>query len=377
LIDEGPLYILRSIKFEFPEGVDPIVTPEQIEGLIPLKPGTAYGIELLENTLELIGNIYGHMGYVDAQVSNAELRDPDQPFVDLVLIINPGKRWLTGEVIINGNDITKDKVARRLIDLRPLRPLDSIAIERSESNLRGSRYFDSQGPDAVRITVQPPDPSRPDTRDVLVELSETNTGSFNVGAAVSSDSGVIGSISLSQRNFDIRDTPDSLGELFSGRAFRGAGQTFSIQALPGNEVQNYSVSFSDPYFFESDYSFSTSAFYRDRDFDVFDEERYGAGFGFGRRFGTRWNGGLAFRFEHIQLEDIPFSSPVDVFNFAGPDFLTAVTFSLNRSTINDRFRPTRGAVTSLSVSQFGALGGDIEFTKFEAGHKLYVPLRAD
>ena len=50
-------------------------------------------------------------------------------------------------------------------------------------------------------------------RDVLVEVKETNTGSLSFGAAVTSDAGLLGQVSLRQRNFDITDFPDSWGEL--------------------------------------------------------------------------------------------------------------------------------------------------------------------
>ena len=54
-------------------------------------------------------------------------------------------------------------------------------------------------------------------RDVLIEVKETNTGSLSFGVGAGSDSGLIGIISLKQRNFDILDYPDSVSEFFAGR----------------------------------------------------------------------------------------------------------------------------------------------------------------
>ncbi len=375
LIDEGPRYTLRSVLVEgASEGAPLVFTPEQIAGLIPLKPGDTYGVRALQESLNIIQDAYGMLGYADVRVANAEKRDPELPLVDLVIIIEEGERYLTGEVVISGNDLTKQNVIRRLLDIRPERPLDTTAVRDSEQALRESRLFNNRG---VKITLQPPDPEEPEYRDVLVEVEETNTGSFNIGAAVSSDSGLIGTLSLTQRNFDITDTPDSVGEMFSGRAFRGAGQTFSIDVLPGNEVQSYGVSLSDPYLFDTDYSGNVSLFYRDRDFDEFDERRLGARFGVGRRFGTRWNGALSFRVEQVELSDIDASRPVDVFAAAGPDVITGLSFTLSRNTVDDRYRPTTGSISSIGVEQVGILGGDYSFTRFDASHTIFLAIRED
>lgn len=375
LVDEGPLYTLRSVLIEGNEEGAPLVfTPEQVAGLIEMKPGDVYSVRSLQESITLIQDAYGILGYADVRVGNVEKRDPDQPLVDLVIIIDQGERYLTGDVSIKGNDLTRHNVIRRQLDIRPERPLDTTAVRDSEETLKQSRLFHNPG---VKITLQPPDPSEPEYRDVLVEVEETNTGSFNIGAAVSSDSGLIGTLSLTQRNFDITDTPDSVGEMFSGRAFRGAGQTFSIDLLPGNEVQSYGISLSDPYLFDTDYSGSVSLFYRDRDFDEFDERRFGTRFGVGRRFGTRWNGGLNFRVEQVELSDIDPSRPVDVFAATGPDLLTGVSLTLSRNTTNDRFRPTAGSVSSISVEQMGVLGGDYTFTRFDASHKVFLAIRED
>ena len=71
---------------------------------------------------------------------------------------------------------------------------------------------------------------------------------------MNSDAGVSGSIVLNERNFDITRFPTSIDELLSGRAFRGAGQEFRLEAVPGNEFQRYTASFREPSLFDSLYS---------------------------------------------------------------------------------------------------------------------------
>ncbi len=419
IVDEGPLYTLRSVRvdIESEDGADPVFSQSQIAGLISIKAGDVYSVRELDRSLKIVRDAYGQMGYVDAadeqrnNIFRVEKRDPDEPVVDLIVVINEGRRYKVGEVIIQGNNLTRQEVIRRQIELRPLRPLDTTAMERSKVRLRRLRLFndrtgaritpqepgveffaevwdDEYLPTARRgrrptpapapadrdtgLSLQPTDQS--DYRDVLVEIEETNTGSFDIGGAVSSDSGVIGRIALVQRNFDIRDTPDSPGEFFSGRAFRGGGQTFQIELLPGNRVQTYTIGLTEPYLFESNYSGSANIFYRKRDFDEFDEQRTGARLGVGRRFGTRWSGNITLRAEEVELSNIEPDRPVDIFAVEDANLLVGTEASLQRTTLDSFTHPTKGSRTRLGAEQ---VMGDFEFTRLEASHTVYIPIRED
>src|SRR5204863_8452947 len=108
-------------------------------------------------------------------------------------------------------------------------------------------------------------------KDVLVQVQETHTGSLLFGVGVNSDAGLTGSIVLNERNFAILRPPTSLDELLSGRAFRGAGQEFRVEAVPGTQLQRYTVSFREPFLFDSPYSLGTSGYYYTRQFNEYDE----------------------------------------------------------------------------------------------------------
>ena len=53
------------------------------------------------------------------------------------------------------------------------------------------------------------------------------------GLGVNSDAGLTGSIVLNERNFDFERVPESFDDLLSGHAFRGGGQEFRLEAVPG------------------------------------------------------------------------------------------------------------------------------------------------
>jgi outer membrane protein insertion porin family len=375
LVDEGPRYTFRSLKVVFEPDVDPVFNDEQLLGLMTVRPGDVYGAQDIIDSVQAIRSAYGQMGYTDAQVIANPLRDPDRPQVDLRLRIDPGRRYKTGEVIIAGNDITKQNVIRRHVEVLPGATLSSVSIERTENRLESLRLFDPLNRDrGVRITLQPPDPAEPEYRDVLIEVEETNTGDISFGGLVSSDSGLVGRVAITQRNFDITDVPDSPGEFFAGRAFRGGGQTLTLQALPGNEVQEYSIGLSEPYLLETDYSGSVNARFRDRNFDEYDQQNLGGSLGLGRRFGTRWNGATSFRIDRVSLTDIPDDAPVDVFAVENANLIMGIGAQLSRRSLDRFFLPNRGSATTVGVEQ---VIGDFEFTKLSARHEVYVPLRGD
>jgi outer membrane protein insertion porin family len=319
------------------------------------------------------------MGYVDARVQKFELRDESKPEVDLLLVVDEGRHFKTGVINIAGNDITQRKVILRELDnIRPDRPLDTSGQRRNdkfqteaERRLEESRLFE---PGSIKMTVQPERPENPGYRDVLLELKETNTGSFNFGAAVSSDAGVTGLVSLNQRNFAWDDFPDSFGELTSGRAFRGGGQIFNISLAPGTELQTYAISLTDPALFDTDYTGSLVGSYRQREYDEYDEDRLTGRISLGRRFGQRWGGSIAARFENVDIHNIDPDSPVDLFEVEGASVVTGLGANLVRTTVDSRFRATEGSRVELGAERVGVFGGDYEFTKLNAEYQVYFPI---
>ncbi len=407
-IEEGRLYTLRNVTLYYPDRRRPaeyptaeqaraaagpgehvipraqgvyhvysmgVFSPEQVVGLMKLKPGDVYSQNLIRRSLQSVRSAYGEMGYLDARVVPVELRDIQDPRVDLLLEITEGNRFRTGEVIIRGNDITRDRVIRKHVLPVPDRPANSVALDESRRRLNATRLFDIR--ETVRLTYQDPDPLDPTYRDLLVEVKETNTGRFLLGASVGSDLGVAGRISLEQDNFDVSDTPDSFDEFFSGRAFRGGAQKFKIEILPGNDFSTYQISLGEPSLFESDYSGNIAGYYRIANYDEFSEDRLGTRFGFGRAFGSRWTINFPFRIENINLRNVDPDEAVDILEFEGDNLLTGIGVVVGRSTLNDAFRPTAGRQIELGIEQVGAMGGDFTFTSFRAEHRLYIPIHED
>ena len=97
--------------------------------------------------------------------------------------------------------------------------------------------------------------------DMDVVLSENQTGRLMLGVAVNSDAGLVGQILLDEQNFDWTRYPTSWDDFVSGRAWRGAGEHFRLEAAPGTEVQRYLASFTEPYLMDTPVSLGLSGSY--------------------------------------------------------------------------------------------------------------------
>lgn len=371
VVDEGRLYTLRNLSLEFDKDGDPVFSAEQLQGLMLIKPGDQYSEKKLRDSIKAIEDAYGTLGYVDRRVRRQDLRDGEKPLVDIKLIVAPGRRFRTGLIDIQGNDGTNDNVIRRVTTLRQDRPLDMLELEETKRRIADTRLF---SPNSVKTNILPERDDEPGYRDVLIEVGETNTGSFNFGAGVTSDAGLVGQISVSQKNFDITDVPDSFGELFTGESFHGGGQTLALNVLPGTRSQFYSISLTDPYVFDSDYTASGEVFFRNRQFTGYDEQRYGAKLALGRRFGSQWTLSVPVRGERVELSGIDADSPTEFFKSSAPADLGSIGIALVRSSVDSFAFPSKGSKVELSAER---VFGDFNFTKLNAQYTRYFKLDED
>ena len=366
-IDEGRIYAIGSVRVEG----NHIFSQQQIIEAMLIKVGDVFSSELVRRSNQAVTDMYGKLGFIETRLQIDRLFHEKEPKVDLVLKINEGLPYIVGTVSVRGNQLTQDKVIYREIrGLVPGRRFDRERLRLTETRLEASSLF-SQAKITVLGTAQDP------TRDVVVEVKEANTGSLSFGAGISSDAGLLGAIDLTQRNFDIADLPESVGEFFTGKAFRGAGQYFALSLQPGDEFSRYSVSFREPYIFETDYSFDTNLFFFNREREDWDEQRSGLALGLGHRFGDVWSVGLRLRVEDIELTDIEPSAPVDVFTVQDDSTITSLGIVVSRSTVDSRFFPTRGSRLQLELTRAGALGGDYDFTKLNVEFKKFWTVDED
>ncbi|MEL7087338.1 MAG: POTRA domain-containing protein, partial [Planctomycetota bacterium] len=383
LVTEGPQWTVNDIRVEGSRGQPLIFSAEQIKQNMALLPGEVYSENKLRRSSQQILDLYGKLGYLNTQLirrnsTDRRARGIDRLFneenntVDLLVTIDQGQPSLVGKVTVRGNSVTRTKVIlRELRGITPGRPFDRTRFDRTQRRLNETPLFS-----AATITLLGDAGDK--YRDVLIEVGERNTGSINFGVTVSSDAGLLGAIDITQRNFDITDLPESVDDLLSNRAFRGAGQTFNLTLQPGSDNSRYAIGLSDPYFFDTDFFFDSSFAFTDTDRDRdFDEQRLTGRLGLGRRFGDIWSASARVRGENIEIADIEEEGALDVFEVEGSNALSSVSVRVVRDTTDSNFFPTRGSRTTFSAERVGALGGDFDFTKLALSYDKFWALSED
>ena len=333
-------------------------------------------LQLRQDTKSLVST-YGEVGYIMADVEPRTVYlDPGLPppawaagltgevaLVDVVFEITERDQYHIGDVIIRGNNVTQERVIRRELKFYPEHLYNTVAVDRSKKRLEETQLFNS-----VKID---PIGDEPRKRDVLITLAEARTAEFLVGVGASSQSGLLGNISFTQRNFDIKGWRRKSGR---GQRFKGAGQRFSVVAEPGTELMRFKVEWLEPYMFDLPYSLGVKAYLFERGRDTYDERRYGPVVSVGHRFRNRWYGELAARIEGIDIRDLDSDAPPEVLADQGNHWVTGLKTSLIKDRTDSRWMPTRGDRIDLSFEQ---VVGDFNFGRIEGTYRWYRTLWVD
>jgi len=374
LVKEGERYSVGAVRVTTAHGEPTsVLSSSQVTSMMTIKVGDAFREDLLKRSREAIQDAYSIMGYLDSWVQIIPIRQgADSTELDLHVEVQEGAIANVGLVNITGNTLTQDRVIRGSTSLMPGHRFDGRELQRTEDRIKRTGLFSD-----AKVRVQQPDADRPDTRDVLIEVKERNTGSLNFGVGVGSDSGVLGTISLKQGNFDVADFPQTWGEFRSGRAFRGAGQKFAMNFQPGDEIFAYDISLTEPRFMDTPYSVGGAVGYFRRIYHNYTEERLYGGMTISRKLGDLWFGDMHLEYANVRLTDLPDDSPVQIVNDAGPDDLISIGGSAVRNTLNSSSRPTRGSRLALSFTNYGGIGGDVAFNRAQVDWTSYLLLDRD
>lgn len=394
-VEEGPIYTVHEIHMQG----NKLFPTETLRTLVDLQVGSHYDRDKIQTDCTRIKNYYGYRGYfvicdeqwvavpgkpgqvdVTYQILEPGPREPEAvvgkvppvrrvahqvPLDDRPLIREPDR---IGRIEIRGNEVTMDSVIRNELGMAGIREgqiLQYPSIEVARLNLFRRGIFDMESPPSIEVRQSEVDST---FKDIVVTVRETRTGQFLLGGAVNSNSGLTGNIAINERNFDILRLPTSFDDFLNGRAFRGAGQELRIQAQPGAIFQNYSITFREPYLFNSNYGLSASAYYFNRGYAEYDEDRVGARVSIDRRLDPIWRASLTTRIEGVTIKRLPGDAPDSIRRDEGQSTVLGLRPGVTRDTRDSYIFPTTGSVLDLAYEQ--VLGdytvpiGTAEFTKF-------------
>lgn len=216
---------------------------------------------------------------------------------------------------------------------------------------------------------------RPDEQPLYIPLdptvTEARTGRLMFSVGVNSEAGVLGSVIIDEQNFDWTRFPRSFEDIRNGTAFRGDGQRFRAEFVPGSELQRYSVSFQEPYLLDTQVSLSLSGFYYDRRFREWTEQRVGGRVGLGYQLTPDLSAMVAFRGESVDLTDPIIPTPPTLAAALGQSSLYGFELQLSRDTRDSPYMPTEGSLIKASVEQ---VIGTYEYPRFELDMRRYFML---
>lgn len=378
VIKEGGRYRVDRVIFKG----NTVFSNEELARRLKLKRGEHFTSISLRRDITKLEDTYGELGYIEASVkASRQFLPPNAPvppwaaaleefkpaLLNVVFTINEADRFRFGRVDIRGNKVTQSRIIRRELRFFPEQDWNSKVVGQSRHRLLETRLFEE-------VTITPLKTADPRTRDVLVTVKEGKTAEFLVGVGVSTNSGVLGSVSLTQRNFDLFAWPRSWGQFIRGQSFKGAGQTLRIVAEPGTEMMRFHLSWFEPYLYDKDYSLGVKGFFWRRDRDDYDEQRGGGVVTLGHRFKNRWYGELATRVVGVELDNLDNNIAEEIEDDAGTSFLTGFKGTLVRDRTDSRWMPTRGDRFRFSYEQ---VVGDHTFGNFQGDYRYYRTLFLD
>jgi outer membrane protein insertion porin family len=347
-ITEGTQYKLDKLNLKG----NIIYSEEELLRRTDLKSGDLFNRATFETDLQQIRMAYSEKGYIYADIAPEMEYHDDSGKVNVNIFIKENTIARIEKIEIRGNTETKDKVIRRELTVKPGEPFDTRAIQRSQEKVMNLGFFQN-----VKPTTEPG--STPGEQVLVFEVEERHTGTISLGAGYSSVDYLMGYLQLTQAN------------LF------GNGQSVSLQWEEGSLRQSYTLSFTEPYLFDSPVSFGVDVWDTNRS-RGYNGQNYtlasqGGDIRLGKRFDEYWKGYFTYKLESDEYSDLD-SSLIGTYQLGRSD-TSSVTPSLVYDSRDNIFDATTGMKNSLSVEiAGGALGGDNNFLSWGEDYSYYIPL---
>ncbi len=385
VIVEGPSYTVGRISITG----NTVFEEAELTAEMRLEQGKTYNDRKADfDVKKLLGKFRG-TGYIEAKVDKKKVFvDGDKVNIEYAIV--SGERFKINQINITGNKGTQDKVIRHILDEYGFTPGQWYNAEIAKGDGQGYLEKTIRNMAVTEGAAITPTGKLPGLKDAQVDITEGQTGMIMFGAGVGSDSGIVGQLVYQQRNFNIKDRPKSLKDIFTGKAFKGGGQTLRIALEPGTEVSQYSVSFSDPYFQEKPITFDTGVSSYERGREVYDEQRVKGSFSFEKRYQSGWRRSIAFRGEIVNLNDfdkpgpnqlIPgTSTPLpngvarEIIKYKGKSSIFGLRYGFGKDKRDDRYNPSSGYSFAAGYEQ---VAGDYTFGVLDAVYRRYYTLHED
>ena len=354
-IDEGTPYRVGRINIEgnlkFPR--------RELRRLLTMKSGQLFRGSALQRQVLALSDFYSNRGYAYVNIDPRTQLVHTSKRVNVVFVINPGHEVIIDRVNISGNTKTSDKVIRREIQVQEQEPYSAEEIRDSKVRLDRLGFFTD-----TRITTSPA--AQPDKINLDVNVTEGNTASFQVAGGFDSYQSLFGNFTLGNTN------------LFGG------GESLILNAQVGFLFQNYSVSYTEPWFLDMPLAVGLRLF--DNKTYLLSFNQSAAGFTLTTTYPLTELGfkklgpfslkdvqaGVGYTFQSIGITGLNQYTTYAISRYKGYTQTSEITPTIRRFTVDNPVDPRTGTVESLSM-EFGGVGGGEEFIKAVAHFRYFYP----
>ena len=363
-IEEGEMYNFGAVTIESSLSE---VQPGTYQGELLTLQGDVYNASLIDKTTEKLTLAIAESGYAFARVRPRALPDPVSHTIAISYVVDEGPRVYIERINVVGNERTKDYVIRREFRLAEGDAYNPLMVDRAKKRLEGLGLFK-----AVDIKRRPG--SAQDRVVLDVEITEQSTGELSFGAGYSTSEGVIGDVSITERNL------------------MGNGQFMRLRLAGSLSRMQVDLSFTEPRFLDRNLSAGFDLYHKEidqSDESGFKQRKTGAqvrlGFPLAENLWMQTSYGLS----RDQIYDVsPFASRAikNGCNFQVTNDTTGagscqdesywtsvVGTTITYDARNHPKNPTRGFYLQLD-DEFAGLGGDVQYWRVGAEGRAYYPL---
>jgi outer membrane protein insertion porin family len=351
-IDEGTHYRIGKVDVtsEIP-GVD----ASALRSALTTHTNDTFNADAIEKTVAgLSTRIVAH-GEAFANIRVQTERVPGRDAIDLRYAVEQGPRVYVERIEIHGNMKTRDNVIRREFDFAEGDAYNATIVTRAERRLKNLGFFKT-----VNFTKKAG--STADRVIVDVALEEQDTGIFSIAGGYSSVDGIIGEVSIGERNF------------------MGRGELVKASVSYGQYSQGFNLAFAEPYVLGSRLTFGGELFSKQSlssTYQSYDNTTYGGKVTLAapltEEVATQLNYSLYRQSLTLDPAVGTASLPIREAAAAGPIWISAIGTGVTYSTLDNNKNPTSGWRAMIN-EEFAGLGGDAKFIKSTDDVRYYQPL---
>ncbi|HEY9191088.1 MAG TPA: outer membrane protein assembly factor BamA [Sulfurovum sp.] len=342
-VEEGIQYRVGTISIT--QEVAGLDTKTLKDELI-LKEGKIFNIKRMRKDITTLEEEVGNLGYAFVKVAPQMHKDPKEKIINLNYVVEPGEIVTINDVIISGNDTTKDRVIRRYVYLAPGDTFNARDLKDSKNALGRTGFFENVDIQSQRVSAN--------EINLLVKVKETATGTISAGGGYGSWEGLMFNASISDRN------------IF------GSGITTTLGFEISKRSTNYNLSFVNPKVWDSMYSFGVSLYKRKYEYIDYNQDQLGGTMTLGRQFFRHVHAsvGVGYVDNQSTRNDSNLSDLYDTYFllYNNQYEKTSLFTSINFDNTDDFYVPREGMIAALNF-EYGKLdGSDYDATAYPGGY---------